>query len=281
MIIKTELAYIGGPVYVAGSRRNKKAEAAARSYISSVFKDRPDLREAVTPKYAFSGKRRVLSDEYYPSLLNDNVELIPRPVSRVTEKGAVDVEGNEYDVDVLIIATGFTPWRYLAHLRVFGREGSDLHEVWREGAFAFVGMTVPGFPNFYMMYGPNTNGGGAISIQWLAEQGAAWVLRDIARMRRRRYTLIDTKQSHADRYNRWMQKRLQRTAWARANNYMRAESGRLVTQFHGSMTLHWLLLHILHPLGTFGERAQRAVGSSSAVGEATRRVSENAQRIRS
>jgi cation diffusion facilitator CzcD-associated flavoprotein CzcO len=265
-IARFESTYIGGPHYIVGSRSNKLAESVARNYIDTVFRDRPDLRAVVTPKYVFSGKRRVLSDEYYPSLLNDNVELVPWAVAGVTEKGVVDANGCEYGADALIIATGFTAWRYLARLRVLGRNGLNLHEVWRDGAFAFNGMTVPGFPNFYMLYGPNTNGGGAPSVHWLAEQQANSILRDIARMRKHGYAYIDTKKTYTIYYNRWLQRRLRRTTWSQANNYMRNESGRLVTQFHGSMTLHWILMRVLQPLGTFGVKGATSGASSSPNG---------------
>ena len=261
MIISYERSYVGGPVYVAGSKRNLEAECASREYIKEVFKDRPGLREAVTPSYVFSGKRRILSDDYYPSLLNDNVQLIACPVASATEKGIVDASGDEYAVDVIIIATGFTAWRYLAKLRVIGRSGIELHDVWDKGAFALNGMTVPGFPNFYMLYGPNTNGAGAISAHWIAEQGAIRILRDITRMRRNRYAFIDTRKSVTALYNHWLQQRLRATAWSQANNYMRAESGKIVTQFHGSMTLRWLLLHVLQPLGTYGIRSNGSTRS--------------------
>jgi cation diffusion facilitator CzcD-associated flavoprotein CzcO len=254
MAIEAEWQFVTGPVYVAGNRRNRRAERAARDYINMVFKDRPDLRDAVTPNYPFSGKRRVLSDDYYESLLNDNVKLIPRAVTRVTEAGPVDVDGTEYPVDVLVIASGFKASAYLSRLGVFGTDGKDIQKVWSDGAFALAGMTVPGFPNFYIMYGPGTNGAGQISVNSLAENQSTWIINDIRRMERNGYTAIETRASVTDLYNRWLQKRLERTAWAKASNYMKGPSGKIVTQFHGGVTLYWLLLKVLRPLGSFGRR---------------------------
>ncbi|MCU1514631.1 MAG: hypothetical protein JWO10_1721 [Microbacteriaceae bacterium] len=252
-IIDAEWHLLTGPVHIAGNRANRRAEAGSRQFIDTVFADRPDLREAVTPGYVFSGKRRVLSSAYYPALLKDNVQLVPRAVERVTEHGVVDSDGKEYVLDVLVMATGFTAADYLSKLDVFGRDGQDLHEVWRDGAFALVGMTVPGFPNFYMMYGPNTNGSGTFSNMWNAEQEAKWVFSDLQRMKRRGFTTIEARPRVTERYNAWMQKRLERTAWARSNNYMKV-NGRIVTQFHGTITLHWLLLRVMRRVGSIGAR---------------------------
>ena len=258
MNLAMEWSYIDQPVHIAGSKRNVKAEAMARSYIEEVFAERADLRELVTPKYAFSGKRRIISDDYYPALLHSNVELVARPVMDITKKGLIDVDGTEYPVDVIIIATGFKAASYLSELRVTGRGGVDLHQAWADEPYALVGMSVPGFPNFYMLYGPGTNGTGALGFFWLAEQEVAQIVREIRRASRRRYVAIDTRPRAARAYDRWMQRRLHRTAWNFANNYMKSPSGRIVTQFSGSATLHWLLLRFVRPLGTFGWRSASA-----------------------
>ena len=129
-----------------------------------MFADRPDLAEAVTPKYPYPGKRPILNSTFYPALLRDNVELVPRAVESVTEKGVVDVDGNEYLADVLVMATGFQPASYLSSLEIVGVGGRTIHEAWDDEPRALLGMTVPGFPNFFILYGPNTNGGEIVSL---------------------------------------------------------------------------------------------------------------------
>lgn len=254
MLLQTEARYIGGPHYIEGCRRNRRLEQAALEYIHTVFKDRPDLKDAVTPRYPYSGKRRVLSDTFYPTLLKDNVELVARPVAKVTANGLVDDHGNEYPVDVLIISTGFTTSQYLARLQVYGRNGQEIHNVWKDEPYALLGLTVPGFPNFYMMYGPNTNGSGAPGFHWIAQQEASAIVRDLRRMARRGYTALQAKPYYAQAYNDWMQRRLKRTTWNSSNNYTKNKAGRIVTQIHMTATLRWLLLRLLPPLASYGRK---------------------------
>lgn len=246
---------IGAAPYVANSRRNRISEADARTYIAREFADRPDLQASMTPNYVFSGKRRVLADDFYATLKSPNVKVIPRAVSSISARGIVDAAGEETPVDVIITATGFTASSYLARLNVSGRNGVALADIWSEGAFAFIGMTVPDIPNFYMLYGPNTNGAGVSSTFSLAESEAGAIVRDIRAMMRRGYVEIDSRPRVVAAYNSWLQRRLRKTAWARANNYMKNSSGRIVTQFHGSTNLRWVLLHAVRPFGLKGRRA--------------------------
>lgn len=244
----------GKPSYVAGSRRNAAMERLARDYIDTVFADRPDLRAAVTPDYPFEGKRVVASSDYFPALLRDNVHLVPRPVASVTPAGLVDADGTHHDVDVIVTATGFTASEFLATYDVYGRGGRRLRDTWSQGAFAHAGVTVPGYPSFYLMFGPNTNGSGAVSLYWKAEMQAEWVVADLRRMARRGLSAVDTHELACAAYNAWLQRRLRRTVWATANNYFKHPSGRIVTQFDGSITLQWLILKLGRPLGTYGLR---------------------------
>lgn len=197
-------------------------------YIESVFADRPELRDAVTPQYPFSGKRLVLNGDFYPALLRDNVELVPRAVTRVTETGVVDASGQETPVDVLIMATGFQPANFISTLSVTGKTGETLHERWKGEPTAFLGMSVPGFPNFLMMYGPNTNGGDLFLNHRTA---AEFIVRLERRMTRSHATEVDVSQHAYERFNRWLEKQMARTTWVSSNNYYKSESGRVVTQW--------------------------------------------------
>jgi cation diffusion facilitator CzcD-associated flavoprotein CzcO len=241
-------------VYRPGTKINDACEQLCRDYIAREFADRPDLRDAVTPTYPYWGKRVILASSFYPALKRDNVELIPRAVASVTETGLVDVDGVERPVDVLVMSTGFQPTNYLAHLRVVGRDGRSLHEHWAGEPRAFLGIAVPGFPNFFMLYGPGTNGG---EIVWMLERQAEYALRVVRRMARTGATAVEVKRRWADRYDRWLQSTVQDTAWTVSNNYFKSETGRVVTQWPYSPLVYWALTK---SLGRWSEKSRTRAG---------------------
>ncbi|HKP80305.1 MAG TPA: NAD(P)/FAD-dependent oxidoreductase [Phenylobacterium sp.] len=119
---------------------------------------RPELLDKVTPRYPIGGKRAVLDNGVWlAALQRDNVELVTDKIARITPKGVVTADGVEREYDVLIYGTGFQASNFLSFLKVKGRGDRDLHEAWGGDARAYLGMTVPGFPNFFITYGPNTN----------------------------------------------------------------------------------------------------------------------------
>jgi cation diffusion facilitator CzcD-associated flavoprotein CzcO len=242
-LARSEWAHSYQPIYMVGSKRHKRAERISLDYIDRVFADRLDLKKAVTPAYTFSAKRRVLTSDFYPALLRENVELVPHAVDHLTRHGVVDDTGREHEVDVVVAATGFKASSFLSSLRAYGRGGRDLHEVWRDGAYAFVGVAVPGFPNFYMMYGPNTNGGAPIT--YMHDQQAKYVVRNLRRMVRHRIRAIDVRPVFVTGYNSWVQSRMAGTAWLEGNNYFRGPNGQIVTQWRDGLLLYALLIWLL------------------------------------
>ena len=214
--------------YRPGSKVNTAMEEICRDYIDRELAERPDLRDAVTPTYPYWGKRVIFASTFYPALKRENVELVPRAVTRVTETGVVDVDGVEHPADVLVLATGFQPTNYLAHLRVIGRHGQSLHDYWAGEPRAYLGITVPRFPNLFIMYGPGTNGG---EIVWMLERQAEYALRVIRRMTRTGITAVEVKRRWADAYDRWLQWTVRDTAWTMSNNYFKTGSGKIVTQW--------------------------------------------------
>ena len=186
-----------------------------------------------------------MNSTFYGSLRRDNVELVPRAVASVTEHGIVDQDGEEHAVDVLVMATGFQPANYLASLEVVGRHGRTIHEVWDGEPRALLGMTVPGFPNFYMLYGPNTNGGEIISC---LERQAEHVVQAVRRMKRRRVTAIEVRPTVYELYNRWLERQMEGTAWKVSNNYYKSASGRIVTQWPFGALLYGVLTKVLAPM---------------------------------
>jgi 4-hydroxyacetophenone monooxygenase len=146
-----------GPTTAVGAANLMLREMAAEA-LSAQVADRPDLLPNVVPTYPVGGKRAVLDNGVWlGALKRPNVELITQAITKITPKGVVTADGVEHEVDVLIYGTGFTASKFLSGLKVTGRGGKELHEAWAGDARAYLGMTTPGFPNFFMIYGPNTN----------------------------------------------------------------------------------------------------------------------------
>jgi cation diffusion facilitator CzcD-associated flavoprotein CzcO len=236
------------------TKRNEKAKAFALAYLDQVFADRPDLKAALTPQYPFAGKRTVVSSDFYPALLRDNVELIPRGVASVTPTGIVDSGGVETPVDVLVMATGFQQANVLGSLPVVGREGKSLHDVWGAEPRALLGITVPGFPNFFMLYGPNTNGG---EIFMNHRSQIRWAVRSIKRIKRRGGT-IEARTRPFEIVDNWIQSRMKTTSWVQANNYYKSSTGRVATQWPFDALTYNLLTRVFYRVGNKHVRARRA-----------------------
>jgi len=225
-----------------GTKLNESRRELCLSYINRKFADRPDLREAVTPTYPYPGKRPVIASTFYSALKKDNVELVPRAVASVTPTGIVDTDGVEQPVDVLVMATGFQPANYLARLPVTGRGGRTLQEHWAGEPRAYLGITVPGFPNFFMLYGPGTNGG---ELVMTLESQAEYAVRAVKRMRRERVTALEVKPAFEARWNRWLQSKMDGTSWTMSNNYFKAPTGKVVTQWPYSNMGYRMLTKLL------------------------------------
>jgi cation diffusion facilitator CzcD-associated flavoprotein CzcO len=117
----------------------------------------------------------VIVNEYPETMARPNVDLVTDAIDRIGPRGPVTADGTEHEVDAIILGTGFSANEFLAPMRVTGRGGVDLNGTWREGAEAYLGITVSGFPNFYILYGPNTNLG-ANSIVYMLESQIRYVL---------------------------------------------------------------------------------------------------------
>ena len=271
-----ETAKVRGPSpSIPGTRLNKLFGEMAIEYIQEVFKDRPDLAELVTPKYPFAGKRIILSDDFYPSLLRKNVELIPKAVSRVTPHGVVDSDGVEREIDVLVMATGFQPANFLANLEVTGRGGQTIHEYWNGEPRAVMGTAVARFPNFYMLYGPNSNGG---EILFHEEQQVGFIMRSIKRMIRRGVSSVEMRESVMNAFNRWLQGRLRDGAYGHSEfglklGYYRSPTGAVVTQWSQGAILFWLMSQVLSRVALVSAVTNRPAGDlGEFVTEASVRV---------
>jgi cation diffusion facilitator CzcD-associated flavoprotein CzcO len=236
-----KLQWRGAP-FRLGTRTHTLGQKGALDFIDEVFSDRPDLKKAVTPDYPFLGKRVVINSTFYPALKEENVELIARAVTSVTATGIVDEDGVEREVDAIIMATGFQTSNYLGSLEITGRSGQTLQEYWRGEPRAFLGVTVPDFPNFFIMYGPGTNGGEILSVLM---REAEYIVGAVKRMMRQRVTAIEVRPTWAARYHSWLLSKVNITVWSMASNYYRGPGGQIVTQWPFSSGTYGLFLRAL------------------------------------
>ena len=195
----------------------------------AVVKD-PALRKKLVPKHPFGCKRPLFSNLYYPVFNLPQVELVTDKVERLSSKGVVTADGVEREVDTVILATGFKVTQYLSAIEVVGRQGVRLDDAWSDGAQAYLGITTSGFPNLFMLYGPNTNNGSIISM---LEIQVDYVLKQIRRLEREQLAFIDLRPEVERNYNDAMQKEIKAVdVWAaNCGNYYSAKSGRIVTQW--------------------------------------------------
>jgi cation diffusion facilitator CzcD-associated flavoprotein CzcO len=244
-----------------GTALNIQAREACVKYIDKVFADRPDLAKLVTPDYPFGGKRPVQDSNFYPALLRDNVELVPHAVQSVTTDGIIDASGTQRQADVLVLCTGFRAAEFVSTYSVAGPGGRTLHEAWNGNPYAFLGLMVPGFPNFYMLYGPNTNGG---PIMYFHERQVEFVMGNLRRMARSGARALEVRAGLTRKFNELLDKRLQRMVTTRyhVHGYAFAESGREVISWGEGLTPYWVLTHALrhvacYPVAPAGQAADR------------------------
>ena len=187
------------------------------------------LRDALTPRYPFRCKRVLLGEKYYAALQYAHVDLVMDPIERIARTSVVTAGGDVIDVDAIVLSTGFETSNYLSSLDVVGIGGESLHDRWGQDPRAYRGVAVSGFPNFFMLYGPNTNQG-ANSIIYILEAGARMVASAVSRLARRGgYLGVRPDVEH--RFNQEISADLERTIWTRCDSYYRSPTGRIVTQW--------------------------------------------------
>ena len=152
----------------------KPFRAVAQRQINKAIKD-PELRRKVTPTDEVGCKRLMLTDDWYPTLTKPNVDLVTDRIAEVTPEGIRTEDGTDRPADVMILGTGFKTHGFVAPMEIVGAEGRALSEEWAEVPRAYLGMSVPGFPNMFLIYGPNTNGGTG-SVIYTIESGMGHVL---------------------------------------------------------------------------------------------------------
>lgn len=200
----------------------------------------PELRRELTPDYPVGCKRILVSDDYYQAFARPNVELVTAPISGIDSAGVVTEDGEQRPVDVLIYGTGFRTADMLSAVEFTGAGGQTLQQAWREGAEAYRGVCVAGFPNFFVLYGPNTNLG-SNSIIFMVERQVDYVLHCIDKILKHGLTSLDVNPAAMRRYNDRMQGELAQTVWvANCDSWYKNEAGKVVNNWpRSTLAYQW------------------------------------------
>ncbi len=209
----TIYAYREGAIlgFVVNQRLLKAAAKLAERHLAQQVPDSA-LREKLTPSYTIGCKRILLSSDYYPSLTQPNVEVVPHSITEVRANSVVAADGTEHEVDTLIFGTGFQVTDLPIAHRIHGRDGRSLAAYWNGSAHAYLGSSIPGYPNLFMIVGPNT-GLGHNSQVYMIEAQIDFTLDAIKTMRTQGLATVDVEADHEQAYTQAVHRRMQRTVW--------------------------------------------------------------------
>ena len=224
------------------SAANEQMRMLLGMYIGLCFGDRPDLLAKVMPDYPPAAKRIIRDNGIWATTLKrDNVHLITDPVDRIEPTGLQMSDGTSHDVDVIIYGTGFQASKFLTPMRVTGRNGIDLHEQWDGNARAYLGIVAPNFPNFFMLYGPNTNIVVNGSIIYFSECEVHYVMQCLHHLLSTDTRAIDCRPEVHDRYNERIDEGNRLMAWGAStfNSWYKSDSGRVAQNWPFSLLEFW------------------------------------------
>lgn len=190
------------------------------------------LRERLQPRYPLGCKRIIYSNDFYPALSQPNVELVTGDIESIETTGVRTIDGRLHELDVLVCATGFDVQHSLAAVPISGRGGGLLSEAWAKGPQAHLGLTVAGFPNLFLMLGPNTATGHTSTLLYI-EPGVRWVVRAMQEVRKREQRWLDVKPAVMARFNAAVQTRLTGSVWSQCRSWYRADGGKIIAIWPG------------------------------------------------
>jgi cation diffusion facilitator CzcD-associated flavoprotein CzcO len=206
-----------GPViFLNSDRLSAIGQKASLRHLRSQVSD-PELRAKLTPSFQFGCKRMLISSDYWSSFERENVDLVTEPIEEIRSEGIETQDGVLHEANAIVLATGFALGLATAPFPVIGRGGRTLDEAWSRGAVAYKGMTVSGFPNWFVLMGPNT-GPGHTSVLVYTEAQIHYALQAIRKLKDEGIRYVDVRQDVQDRYNAGLQKRMKHMSWSSGCN---------------------------------------------------------------
>jgi cation diffusion facilitator CzcD-associated flavoprotein CzcO len=236
--------------FTQGSFFGKLFEKATLKELETHIAD-PELRKKLTPDYPAGCKRILLTNDWFPTLARPNVAVETSHIARITENAVVTQDGVSHPADVVIFATGFESTDFLAPMKIVGRGNADLNDVWAAGAEAHRGVAVAGFPNFFMLYGPNTNLGHN-SIIFMIECQVNYIGQCVEALQNGKLRYIDVRKEAMAEFNAALQKDMQKTVWAAGcSSWYKTADGKVTNNWSSFTAKYWWEMR--HP--DFGEYA--------------------------
>jgi 4-hydroxyacetophenone monooxygenase len=224
------------------SAPNEFVRLLLSAYLEAEFEGHPEILAKVLPAYPPIAKRIIRDNGIWAATLKrPNVTLITEPIERVTAHGIETADGVNHDVDVVIYGTGFQASEFLTPMRVTGRDGTDLHQHWKGDARAYLGITVPGFPNLFCLYGPNTNIVINGSIVFFSECEVRYILESMRLLLKGGYRSLDCRRDVHDAFNQRIDEANRQMAWGAStvNSWYKNRTGRVAQNWPFSLLEYW------------------------------------------
>jgi cation diffusion facilitator CzcD-associated flavoprotein CzcO len=234
------------------------------SFMRWQLRGHPELRRAAWPDYTFGCKRVLFSSAFLPALARPNVALETSPIARVEPHAIVTADGRVHPADTIIYATGFKTTSFMFPMEVTGRGGTALGAAWAGGASAHLGITVPGFPSMFLMYGPNTNTSGGSILVYLEAQ-ARYLRQALQRVDAAGGAALEVRAEAAAAFDAETQSRFAGTAWTGCDSWYRDGEGRIVTNWPGYMREYEAATATLDP-AQYDVLPRAAAGSADLEG---------------
>ncbi len=224
------------------SEANEATRQLSINYTKRKFADRPDLAEKLIPDFPFFSKRPILDCGYYDTLLRPDVDLVQGELKSCEAKAVVLTDGTRIECDALILATGYA-LEYFKGFEIRGRDGIDLQDVWSPEPFAYKGLEVPGFPNYFITAGPNS--ALASSHTAMAEQQVHYIVEMLKTMVENDLAAVEVSEEACAAYNKKLQADLEQTIWIQsgtAHGYYRHHTGKIVLGLPYANVIYWAML---------------------------------------